>query len=663
MNPAELSRSTKVVVFIAALVCTTFPNGGDDFVLEVIERGRFHLGATLLNCVWISLVSIGLLWLLRQMSGYAKRGGWQQPLSLLGCLVAISVFIGVFRVLLSEKVQPVSVLIFLLIWAGMAVRTLAVVFRSQVPAKPAQNPTDGTPLEGGSQPTPSIPDAPPQDSPKPDPAPQSPIQHRRASQNGAANPLIAPGAWITVILCLLLQAAAWSGGRTPLAEWLGQSLFLAYLFLCIPALFPRQKRSTSFIASAFLALFYLAGLSVASVITELFVFSVSTTTFLGAVEEITLRMVEFAIFPALLAAMCVGYALFRRGLPPDEITEMDSGTVVPLIVDSECASANDSLPQGDQSPVLLDSDSSRAATGSWTRRGFSPYWLVVLIVLGAGLAMANGYILTQKTVRAAQERAEFRTKLMFGTGREFDEMMRKADDALRARLRADLATRLNTSPTQPEPLPIRAIDSKAALTSSPTTQVDSVAEEVVRFYNEMMGEVMALNSSYSREFQEIDIETCVRPSRMKNDPGFADATAKIQRAKAVIAKFKPVSMGLVPKYRTKIENMPVSDRVKAAMLAGFDKSARDAVQDLAEHWALEEDMMDKVDETVRFLATRNTWIIRDQKMSFTKQADLDGFRELINAMGMISQRQQAIKEKNRAAISASLGEMETPLRK
>jgi hypothetical protein len=133
MPLTEPSRSTKVIVFVAALVCTTFPNGGDDFVLDVIERGRFHIGATLLNWVWISLVSIGLLWLLRQMSGYAKRWSWLPPLALLGCLGATPVFGIVFCELLDEKVRPVSVLIFLLIWAGMAVRTLAVVFQSLSP--------------------------------------------------------------------------------------------------------------------------------------------------------------------------------------------------------------------------------------------------------------------------------------------------------------------------------------------------------------------------------------------------------------------------------------------------------------------------------------------------------------------------------------------------
>lgn len=472
MNPAVPSRSTKVVFFIAALVCTTFPNGGDDFVLEVIERGRFHIGATLLNWVWISLVSIGLLWLLRQMSGYAKRGGWQQPLSLLGCLVAISVFIGVFRVLLSEKVQPVSVLIFLLIWAGMAVRTLAVVFRSQVPAKPAQNLTTGTPKE------------------------------------------------------------------------------------CLP---------------------------------------------------------------------------------------------------NDSASPHHS----NRPPGVPDLDSAAVAVSS-TRLPPPTNWLLIFAVLGAALALyaSIGYFLTR-------DNSQTESRLGRGAKPPHPELELWLFPTLTlpgAENQSALAVPPSRPPLKTAAEPSMTVSAQPAPTAriAPPSHLDSrntnAVEVALRLTNELIEEATAIRDAYRRECQEIDLDTCVLPSRMKNDPGFVEATDKIRRARAVIAKFKPISMGLMSRFRTKIEILPISSEEKRRCLSAFDLNAREAAKDGVELWALEEGIVDKIEEAVRFLAARDTWVLHDKKISFTKQEDREGFWELIGAIGRIGERQQAIIEKNRAAISASFGE-------
>jgi hypothetical protein len=222
---------------------------------------------------------------------------------------------------------------------------------------------------------------------------------------------------------------------------------------------------------------------------------------------------------------------------------------------------------------------------------------------------------------------------------------------------------------QPEPTP-ESISASAAsgAAQSATSIKDSVrplpekqtAEGkeamALRLTNELIEEATAIRDAYLHEFREIDLDTCVLPSRMKNDPGFVEATGKIRRARAVIAKFKPISMGLMSRFRTKIENLPISSEEKRRCLLAFDLNAREAAKDGVELWALEEGIVDKIEEAVRFLAARDTWVLHDKKISFTKQEDREGFWELIGAIGRIGERQQAIIERNRAAIPASLGE-------
>lgn len=149
--PAAPSHTTKVVVFVAALVCTTFPNGGDDFILDVRHR-EIDLGVTLLNCVWISLVSIGLLWLLRQMSEYAQRGNWRLFLSLVGCFFAFVLSAGAFCGMLPNGIGGPPTLLFLLIWAGMAVRAAVEMIQARSTSHTPQEESREAATEGETQP-------------------------------------------------------------------------------------------------------------------------------------------------------------------------------------------------------------------------------------------------------------------------------------------------------------------------------------------------------------------------------------------------------------------------------------------------------------------------------------------------------------------------------
>jgi hypothetical protein len=284
--------------------------------------------------------------------------------------------------------------------------------------------------------------------------------------------------------------------------------------------------------------------------------------------------------------------------------------------------------------------------------------------------MVNGYFSSRmKAARAAQEKTELHAMFRERAMSAFDEELERKEEALRANARTAFAAQTNSPVAQPEPTP-ESISASAAsgAAQSATSIKDSVrplpekqtAEGkeamALRLTNELIEEATAIRDAYLHEFREIDLDTCVLPSRMKNDPGFVEATGKIRRARAVIAKFKPISMGLMSRFRTKIENLPISSEEKRRCLLAFDLNAREAAKDGVELWALEEGIVDKIEEAVRFLAARDTWVLHDKKISFTKQEDREGFWELIGAIGRIGERQQAIIERNRAAIPASLGE-------
>lgn len=131
---------------------------------------------------------------------------------------------------------------------------------------------------------------------------------------------------------------------------------------------------------------------------------------------------------------------------------------------------------------------------------------------------------------------------------------------------------------------------------------------------------------YELELDAIGWSQILDGSRLKSDVTLIESRAMLQQARGIVLKYKSKSPDLFSKMRQDIENSDLNSNYKQSMLVGFDRALFQAKARSMEQWALEEDVLDQMENVFSLLtARRNAWQIQGGKIMFQTQEDLDLF--------------------------------------
>jgi len=171
------------------------------------------------------------------------------------------------------------------------------------------------------------------------------------------------------------------------------------------------------------------------------------------------------------------------------------------------------------------------------------------------------------------------------------------------------------------------------------------------FVNQMLTE----RQSYLAEMTAIGWPHVLDNNRIAGDPKLVESERIVQKAGDLVRKHGASTAALYPKMRKTIEDMSVTPALKSEMLRGFDHGAGQSVPQLQEYWDLEADIVSQVNTIFELLAARNGgWEVRDGKLLFANQADLDAYNTQINAIQTDAAKERAIHEKAIAGARKTL---------
>jgi len=128
------------------------------------------------------------------------------------------------------------------------------------------------------------------------------------------------------------------------------------------------------------------------------------------------------------------------------------------------------------------------------------------------------------------------------------------------------------------------------------------------------------------EMNALRLGDIATPAYIKRDADLSESTARLKRARELVAKHRRFREQRVRDYRAKIAALKTSADMRSRVLAGFEAQRARSEPLVAQYFDANLVLIDEVEKLVNFLArNRSRWRLEDDMATFT---DLDLYNEL-----------------------------------
>lgn len=197
-----------------------------------------------------------------------------------------------------------------------------------------------------------------------------------------------------------------------------------------------------------------------------------------------------------------------------------------------------------------------------------------------------------------------------------------------------------------------ALDSKGPVPGPAAVPAGSSdAAKAGAVFKNMVNRSLTHRKQYERELETAGWMRILDGARLAKDANLDESRAIVERAKAIVAKYRAGTEDMIAAMKREIETIDVSARTRKSMLEGFERTVPRSRQQAEEMWTLEEQIFGEIEKVVALLgAKRKAWRIEGGEISFTRQADLDAFNAHMARVQAIGARQEQMQ---RASIDAA----------
>jgi len=139
--------------------------------------------------------------------------------------------------------------------------------------------------------------------------------------------------------------------------------------------------------------------------------------------------------------------------------------------------------------------------------------------------------------------------------------------------------------------------------------------------------LLAPQGQYRAAMAEIELPKLLDPDRLQADPSLASARAMISKAREIRAGYQTQLDAAIAAIRRDVQAADVKDGYKRSLQDAFDKIAEQRKAGAGgAAWTREEQVLGQLEAVVNLLAARQGgWQVRNRKLEFRRQADLDAF--------------------------------------
>lgn len=146
--------------------------------------------------------------------------------------------------------------------------------------------------------------------------------------------------------------------------------------------------------------------------------------------------------------------------------------------------------------------------------------------------------------------------------------------------------------------------------------------------------LLAPQRQYRAAMAEIELPKLLDPDRLQADPSLAGARAKIIKAREIRTDFQVQLDAALAAIRRDVQAADVKEGYKRSLQDAFDKIAEQRKSGAGgAAWAREEQVLGQIEAIVNLLAARQGgWQVRNRKIEFRRQADLDAFNAQLKTL-------------------------------
>jgi hypothetical protein len=178
--------------------------------------------------------------------------------------------------------------------------------------------------------------------------------------------------------------------------------------------------------------------------------------------------------------------------------------------------------------------------------------------------------------------------------------------------------------------------------------------EFSRFANAYINQTEVLHNQYVHELELTGWNKILDSDRVRQDKGLVESKAILQKAKAVVAKYRPLQLAMQEQALKDIAAMKVSEPSRARIMHAFDSASANSVENINLLWDTADKELTNYEGIFTLLSNKKVnWMAQNGKVLFTEQNDLDVFNNLLTGARDASKKQDEIREMQRDALNVS----------
>lgn len=183
----------------------------------------------------------------------------------------------------------------------------------------------------------------------------------------------------------------------------------------------------------------------------------------------------------------------------------------------------------------------------------------------------------------------------------------------------------------------------AALTRQSTAQGDMAAVEMMM--KGLLKRGIDLRQEYEAELSKVGIDRLLDGPRIKQDKSMAETRAIATDVRRVVTNYRQRNLAIFEEMSEKLATVPINDVLKRDLNAGVQSTMQANRAAAVRLWDQEQQLAEMLGQIAEMLgSSRARWQMQGDKFLFSKQSDLEEFRQRMTALQKLQAMQQAEME-------------------
>ncbi|MCS7064089.1 MAG: hypothetical protein NZM04_08645, partial [Methylacidiphilales bacterium] len=179
--------------------------------------------------------------------------------------------------------------------------------------------------------------------------------------------------------------------------------------------------------------------------------------------------------------------------------------------------------------------------------------------------------------------------------------------------------------------------------------------EVEHFTKTLLIKIAKFRNEYQKEVDDINIDTLLDPTRLRQDKDLRESKLLIHKAKDVVDKYRALSYKLLEDSRLDIISLKISDDQKKIMLRGYDRTLIESRKIMDVIWGLEYNIILEAEKIIDLLSKKKgAWLIKNNEIIFKHDNDMTAFNNHLIAIQIMAHKQEEIRKDGMLKIYKNL---------